>query len=113
MNNYFKNYTHESRIGTTMTTKVTILDLEFDVEVDSFTAFNPGVSSGPPENCYPPEGGEIEWHVSEDQPLCEFIQAALDNNETWTTNIEEQLIEISMEPPEQPEPDPDFDRCYD
>lgn len=26
----------------------------------SITSYDPGVSSGPPEICYPPEGGEVE-----------------------------------------------------
>jgi len=32
----------------------------FDVEVScSFSRFDPGRFTGPPEHCYPPEGGEL------------------------------------------------------
>ena len=72
-------------------TTITILDLEFGVDVDSFTAYDPGCTSGPPEECYPPEGGEIEWHVEDDHPIGEFIQAALDNNPEWIELVEEQI----------------------
>ena len=71
---------------------ITILDLEFDVVVDSYTSYDPGRTSGPPEDCYPPEGGEIEWHVDEDHPIGEFIQAALDSNSDWVESVEEQIF---------------------
>ena len=41
-----------------MTTK-TWIEIEIEVEFDA-TPYNPGVTSGPPEACYPPEGGEVE-----------------------------------------------------
>jgi len=90
-----------------MTYTVAILDLEFEIEVDSWSAFDPGRTSGPPENCYPPEGGEVEWHVDEDFRCSEFIQAALDNNEDWCEKIHEQLYEqLSSHADDYPEPDP-------
>lgn len=59
--------------NTTITTEITIeydaVDADGDVEpaVESedvsveweFSPLDPGVSSGPVENCYPPEGGEV------------------------------------------------------
>ena len=71
---------------------ITILDLEFDVVVDSYTSYDPGRIHGPPEDCYPPEGGEIEWHVEDDHPIGEFIQAAIDNNSEWVESVEEQIF---------------------
>lgn len=85
-------------------TTITILDLEFEVIIDSATPFDPGKTSGPPEDCYPPEGGEIEWHVDEDQPIAEFIQTALDNNEDWEELVEQQLLEDLQGEPESSEP---------
>jgi len=36
-------------------------DDEFPLEIDyEVAAFDPGNVSGPPESCYPPEGGEVE-----------------------------------------------------
>lgn len=84
--------------------EVTILDLTFDVIIDSATPFDPGVSFGPAESCYPPEGGEIEWHVDENYPGVEFIQAAMDSNENWYSDIEDQIMEDLNEEPEPPEP---------
>jgi len=81
-----------------------ILDLEFNIIVDSITGYDPGVRTGPPERCYPPEGGEVEWHVDEDYPGAEFIQAAIDNNDTWYDIIATQILEDSVEEPEPPEP---------
>lgn len=42
-----------------------VMDLERDDETSvcveyTISAFDPGVSSGPAEICYPPEGGEVE-----------------------------------------------------
>lgn len=41
------------------------MDLERDDETEvtveyKISAFDPGVCSGPAEDCYPPEGGEVE-----------------------------------------------------
>ena len=41
-----------------MTTK-TYIEIEIEVEFDA-TPYDPGVTTGPPERCYPPEGGEVE-----------------------------------------------------
>lgn len=35
-------------------------ECEADIPVGEVTPYDPGVSSGPPERCYPPEGGEVE-----------------------------------------------------
>lgn len=36
-------------------------DCGMEVTVEyTITAYDPGVSSGPAESCYPPEGGEVE-----------------------------------------------------
>lgn len=35
-------------------------ELTFAVGIDGYTPYNPGRTSGPPERCYPPEGGYAE-----------------------------------------------------
>ena len=37
----------------------TYIEIEVEVEFEA-TDYDPGVCSGPPENCYPPEGGDVE-----------------------------------------------------
>ena len=99
--------------GTKMTELVSILDLEFPAIIDSWSAFDPGVSSGPAENCYPAEGGEVEWHVDTDFPGAEFIQAVMDRNEDWYQQITEKLYEgLSEEPDEREPPEPAYDQWY-
>ena len=71
-----------------MSETVNILDFEFEVDILSSTPFDPGRTSGPPEHCYPPEGGEIEWEVNPDQPIAEFIMAAVEKNSDWESSIE-------------------------
>ena len=51
-------------------------DPELSLEVEgNATPYDPGVTSGPPEACYPPEGGEVEienvWlcHLGTTQPI--------------------------------------------
>lgn len=90
------------------TVTVTILDLEFDVIVHSFVLMDPGRFSGPPEDCYPAEGGEVEWSVNNTHPIAEFIQSAVDNNDDWKESVEEQILEELNEEPEPPEPEPDY-----
>ena len=33
------------------------------VRVTHWEPYDPGRTSGPPESCYPPEGGEGEWEI--------------------------------------------------
>jgi hypothetical protein len=63
-------------------------DDETEVTVEyTISDYDPGVSSGPPEICYPPEGGEVEiirvndeagndikWTDDEDQKWVDYIQ---------------------------------------
>jgi len=93
-----------------MSETVNILDFEFEVDILSSTPFDPGRTSGPPEHCYPPEGGEIEWEINPDQPIAEFIMAAVEKNSDWESSIEDQLLQaISSYEPEPPEPEPDWE----
>ncbi len=45
------------------TTEIKLDDELLTLEVEYSGWYDPGVCSGPPENCYPPEG-EMEWHIS-------------------------------------------------
>jgi hypothetical protein len=50
----------------------------------SLTPYDPGKTSGPPEDCYPPEGGE-----------CEILKVSLDGREIkdWETlKLDEEAI---------------------
>ena len=46
---------------TAITKTLLVEDVEHEVEVfGTVVPYDPGVLSGPPEGCYPPEGGEVE-----------------------------------------------------
>lgn len=82
--------------------------------------YDPGVSSGPPEACYPPEGGEVEieevWlkHTGQVKPLeleVSSLLALLDSAECPVYERLEGLVQekLANEPPDQPDyPDEDF-----
>lgn len=55
----------------------------------TITAYDSGVSWGPPERCYPPEGGEVEIVsvTDEDGNTIEPTEAEL---KAWDTDIYEQ-----------------------
>lgn len=61
---------------------------ETEVEVIyTITDYDPGVSWGPPENCYPPEGGEVEIiRVMKDG---KEIPASDDECDKWCSYIAE------------------------
>lgn len=43
--------------------EVGLRDLTFDIE-GTLSPYDPGCTYGPPESCYPPEGGELEdWTI--------------------------------------------------
>jgi len=49
--------------------KIEFRGYDLEVEVTFYTPGNPGVTSGPPENCYPPEAEEIDWKIKDDDNL--------------------------------------------
>ena len=63
------------------------------------TPYDPGVSYGPPESCYPPEGGEIEeWEATSDG--VKVIQLTDAENE----RVEAEIYKL---PPPEYDPQPD------
>lgn len=41
----------------------TVCGIPCIVRVTHWDAYDPGRYNGPPESCYPPEGGEGEWEI--------------------------------------------------
>ena len=84
--------------------------LELRVEGNA-TPYDPGVTSGPPEACYPPEGGDVEieavWLIGlpglevEVTPLITLL-GAFDRLQELT---EEALANLPVD--DGPEPDPE------
>lgn len=66
-------------------------EAETEIEVEySISAYDPGVIFGPPERCYPPEGGEVEimgaWLRPRGQQRGESIElsdAEIERISTW------------------------------
>lgn len=88
----------------------------FEVEAEwSFTAFDPGVSYGPPEACYPPEGGEllgVELTLPDGKRIANgenWLRQHL-GNEAFEVQVELAAIEAE---PTGPDPDDYYDRGED
>ena len=88
-------------------------EMELLVEGNA-TPYDPGVTSGPPERCYPPEGGEVEienvyaTHPGqmrsiklEVSPLITYL-AAWPKLEAMVENV------LANQADEGPEPDPEY-----
>ena len=69
-------------------------DNEFELVIDyDINPYDPGRTSGPPEDCYPPEGGDVtdlratldgkpfELTSDEENKICAHIQQTHDHNE--------------------------------
>ena len=62
---------------------------EIGIEVEySISDYDPGCCSGPPENCYPPEGGEVEIISATTEDGLPFSWTD-DQDERWSTWIAE------------------------
>lgn len=89
----------------------------FDFEIlvtFGYTPGDPGVTSGPPERCYPPEPSEVEIEsICLDNMKKEDIKdlSALLNDDGFVEDLEQAMDELMAqeEPDEGPEPDDDFD----
>jgi len=80
-----------------MSNTVTIHGYDVEVFVISVTPLIPAKISGPPEDCYPEEGGEIEWEAVTGNDL---LNDYINNDESCFESVEEQLwdqVSDSME----------------
>lgn len=80
-------------------------DDETEVTVEyTISPYDPGVSSGPPEICYPPEGGEVEivgvndadgrelqWTDAEDEKWSDWIAQNHDFDDGFDPDWEREL----------------------
>jgi hypothetical protein len=80
-------------------------DDETEVTVEyTISPYDPGVSSGPPENCYPPEGGEVEivsvkdeagsdikWTDAEDRKWCGWIAENHDFDDSYDADYDRDV----------------------
>lgn len=90
----------------------TYLDDDTEISIEyTQTPYDPGRTYGPPEDCYPPEGGEVEIEkvsiIAEDGSETPYIPT----NEqliAWTEEIEQLPIED-----DGPDPDYEYDRRRD
>jgi hypothetical protein len=79
------DYTFEKEDGTE-----TELELTFTI-----SDYDPGVSSGPVERCYPPEGGEVE--VTGCEPECPEFWEKFERYTDFRKDIEDRCAEKGME----------------
>ena len=61
-------------------THVTYIEIRVEVEYNA-TPYDPGVTRGPPESCYPPEGGEVE-----------ITEATYNEQKIQLTDADEKLV---------------------
>lgn len=77
------------------------------------TDYDPGVTSGPVDRCYPPEGGEVEieevYRIDEDGNEVKVENYSFSSEEMREI---ERLLADNVEPPEPPEPEPYDDYDY-
>jgi hypothetical protein len=77
----------------------------FDIEAD-VSPYDPGCTYGPPENCYPPEGGEIDiteieliepkMPDEEQKKVVAVFREMIDVDPKLRERIEEKLFEASQ-----------------
>jgi len=91
---------------TACSSQITVWGITLEVEYDA-TPFVPGYISGPPENCYPDEGGEIEitkvCQLGGTEDLTEVLLSA------FLAAIEEKLAEDEAEDLDEPDDFPGLD----
>ena len=73
----------------------------------TISPYDPGVLSGPPEDCYPPEGGDAEILYALD-PDGSHVEWTDEEDEQWRSWVEQ-----NHEWDEGPDPDDERDRATD
>ena len=88
-------------------------ELELLVEGNA-TPYDPGVTSGPPERCYPPEGGEVEienvyaTHCGTTRPIKLEVSPLITYLAAWP-KLEAMVANVlAHQADEGPEPDPEY-----
>lgn len=78
-------------------------NIEYNVEIDNYYPGRPAYISGLPEDCYPEDSDEIEWHADTGEIL---IDMAIHNDNDACEEITNQLLDIVRNyEPDPPEPD--------
>ena len=88
-------------------------EMELLVEGNA-TPYDPGVTSGPPERCYPPEGGEVEienvyaTRCGTTHPIKLEVSPLITYLAAWPKL--EAMVEnaLANQADEGPEPDPEY-----
>lgn len=91
-------------------------DPELSLEVEgNATPYDPGVTSGPPESCYPPEGGEVEienvyvTHCGTTKPIRLEISPLIHKLEVWDKLQKLAEEALANQPPDEPDyPDQEY-----
>lgn len=85
-------------------------DVELGLTVEgNATPYDPGVTSGPPEACYPPEGGEVEienvyvTHCGTTKPIRLEISPLITLLQAWEKLEEMTEQALADQPPEEPD----------
>ena len=53
--------------------KVGFRGYDLEIEILYYSTADAGVTSGPAENCYPPEDEEVDWKIKEDDNLASAL----------------------------------------
>jgi hypothetical protein len=101
-----------ARRNCTVTVELTRYNEETDVETDltvrcSVSPYDPGRTSGPPEDCYPPEGGEVESYKAFG-PDGEPVELTSEEEERLQELVDEEGPDECEPPDREPADHPDW-----
>lgn len=77
---------------------INLLGTDFDITITYYVPYTPAMTYGPPEDCTPAEGPEVEFEINDADEFAEYV---LENCEAVYNTLRERVLDYMADPNNQ------------